>query len=456
MPKTISQVSATKTFLFSACRKCMVGLLLASLAACSTATTYSGEDDVTGADTALQMATPEEVGIDSKRLDRVTQAMQNLVDEGRLAGVITLAARDNKIFHFESVGQRDIGANLPMTPDTIFRIYSMSKPITGVALMILFEEGKFKLSDPVEKYLPEFANQTVYVGEDANGQVLTERADHPMTIRELMNHTAGFAYSSFANDSPVDAMYSAVNMFDPNSSLQDMGRKLSQIPLLYQPGTRWHYSLAVDVQGYLVEALSGQRFGDFLEDRLFGPLGMDDSAFYVPEDKRDRFSQVYVYGPNGELIAEEAFDGIIHYLEDQKLQAGGWGMVSTAMDYLRFAQMLQNRGVLDGVRILSPTTIKLMRTDQLPEGVTELIGRPGNSFGLDFAIVEDPVEAESYSKGEYYWGGAAGTWFWIDPVENVTFVGMIQQFSGAGHTVPEVRGISRRALYQALVEPHSH
>ena len=220
------------------CKKCMLGLLLTVFAACSTATTYSGADDAANSGTALQMVTPEEVGIDSERLARVTQAMQALVDEGRLAGAVTLAARDNKIFHFESVGLRDIDANLPMTHDTIFRLYSMSKPITGVALMILFEEGQFKLSDPVETYLPEFANQTVYLGKDANGQVLTEPADHPMTIRELMNHTAGFAYSSFAYDSPVDDMYSAVDMFDPDSSLQEMGRKLSRLPLMYQPGTR--------------------------------------------------------------------------------------------------------------------------------------------------------------------------------------------------------------------------
>ena len=255
---------------------------------------------------------------------------------------------------------------------------------------------------------------------------------------------------------PIDLAYSEADIFDPDSDLKTFVKKITQIPLKFQPGTVFNYSAAVEVQGYLVEVISGQRFGDFLKDRLFTPLGMVDTAFYVPGEKRDRLVEVYHYDESDTLVAQELFGGAIRFNEDQRLQAGGWGLVSTAMDYLRFSQMLLNGGVLDGVRILSPATVKLMHTNHLPKGVTEMSpllgGQPGSSFGLDFAIIEDPVEnGTAYSKGEYYWGGAAGTWFWIDPVHDLFFIGMIQRFPQGGPEV-DFRGISRELVYDALIQ----
>ena len=327
----------------------------------------------------------------------------------------------------------------------------MTKPITGVALMILYEEGKFKLSDPVAMHIPEFTDLQVYAGMADDGTMLTEPADHPMTMRELMSHTGGLTYGLFSQ-SPVDDLYNEAAVLDPASNLQDMIDKLAKIPLRQQPGSLWHYSVSVDVQGYLVEKLSGQRFSDFLEERIFEPLGMVDTDFFVPAEKADRLAEVYAYGPDGSLFASEGFTGGPSYLVEHEFEGGGGGLVGSAMDYIRFSQMLLNGGELDGVRILAPLTVELMHRNQLPKGLdNSILGANGTSFGLDFAIIEDPVEAEGYSKGEYYWGGAAGTWFWIDPVENIVFVGMIQQF---GNGIPDVRGTSRRLLYQAIMEPY--
>lgn len=400
---------------------------------------------------ALEQVAPEQVGMDSGRLDRLTAAMQGYVDDGLLSGVVTMASRGNKIVHYESVGYRDVEAQAPMTPDTIFRIYSMTKPVTGAALMILYEESKFKLSDPVGKYIPELADLQVFAGVDDDGNMITEPADHPMTIRELMSHTGGLSYGIFAQ-SGVDTAYVEAGILDANDTNAKFVAKLGQIPLKHQPGSRWEYSVAVDVQGYLVEVLSGQTFGEFLNDRLFEPLGMTDTDFHVPEEKLNRFAQMYVYGPEGQLIPSEMFP-TADFTVDMAFESGGGGLVSTANDYMRFSQMLLNGGELDGERILAPLTVALMSRDQTPKGMEGPMSGAGNGtvFGLDFAVIVDPVEAESYSAGEYYWGGAAGTWFWIDPVEDVVFIGMIQQ---AGQGLPDVRSASRRLFYQAIMEPN--
>ncbi len=414
--------------------------------------TNLGCEPTSGADARVEMARdlatvkPEEVGISSERLQRLSAGMQQLVDGGKLAGIVTMIARHGKVAHFETFGKQDIAAGTPMAKDSVFRIYSMSKPITGVALMMLYEEGKFRLSDRVEKYIPELAGLKVAAGEGKDGPIL-EDADHPMTIRELMSHTAGLTYGLFS-ESQVDKMYRDANVLDSNSTLHDMIVKLSKIPLRQQPGSRWHYSVAVDVQGYLVEVLSGQPFDKFLQERILGPLGMKDTGFDVPAASASRFAQVYNYEEDGSLIAREGFAGGRNYLEPTTFFSGGGGLVSTATDYMRFCQMVANGGELDGVRILSPLTIELMHRDQLPRKLGEM--SPGTGFGLDFAVVENPVEADGISNGEYYWGGAAGTWFWIDPVEDLVFVGMIQQF---GNSRPDVRSLSRRLTYQAILEP---
>ena len=318
----------------------------------------------------LGMAAPEEVGMDSGRLGRLTGAMRGLVDEGRLAGAVTAVARHGKIAHFESAGYRDMEAGAPMTNDTLFRIYSMTKPITGVALMMLYEEGKFRLSDPVEKYIPELSDLQVAAGADENGEPITEPADHPMTVRELMAHTGGLTYGIFSA-SEVDSMYVEAGLLDSGITLKEMVTRLGAIPLRQQPGSMWHYSVSVDVQGYLVEVLSGQAFDDFLDERLFEPLGMTDTDFYVPQEKADRFAQIYTYGEEGDLVPAELFGGANDFLEDPVLKSGGGGLVSSAMDYLKFTQMLANGGEFGGVRILAPLTIDLMRRNQLPRGLPD-------------------------------------------------------------------------------------
>ncbi len=448
-------MSSTRTSQFLAHKAIISGLLILGLTACeptppvATAVAAAPAPQALG---DLQEAAPETVGMDSARLNRITQRMQEFVDAGQLAGVVTMAARDSKIVHRAAVGYRDLEAGDAMSEDDIFRIYSMTKPITGVAMMMLYEEGKFRLSDPVEKYIPEFKDLQVATGVDAAGNLLTEPADHPMTIRELMSHTGGLTYGVFS-PSAVDDRYNELNILDPDQTLQEFIDKLASVPLRQQPGTLWHYSVSVDVQGYLVEKLSGQKFSDFLEERLFEPLGMTDTDFYVPPEKVERFAQVYGYGPDGKLTPQEGFGGANNYLVDQAFESGGGGLVGTAMDYLRFSQMLLNGGELDGVRILAPLTVEIMHRNQMPSGMGNgVLGAGGTSFGLDFAIIEDPVAAESYSKGEYYWGGAAGTWFWVDPVEDIVFVGMIQAFGGPNGQVPNVRATSRQALYQAITE----
>jgi len=405
----------------------------------------------------LPSTSAEDVGMSGERLGRLASAMEQLADERRLAGITTAVARHGKLAFFGTFGQRDIEANAPMSPDAIFRIYSMSKPITGVALMILYEEGKFRLSDPVAKYIPEFANLQVAAGPKGTR---VEKANHPITIRELMTHTAGFTYGAMS-ESAVDQLYLKKQALAYDGTLRDMITRLADIPLRHQPGTKWHYSLAVDVQGYLVEVLSGQKLDVFLQKRLFEPLNMLDTGFYVPKEKTNRLAQLYAYSSDGHLIPPSKFDDTIQaggvpiksdevvarYLEPPTFLSGGSGLVSTAADYLRFAQMLLNGGELDGIRILSPLTIDLMRRNQLPREVKEIA--PGVGFGLDVAVIDDPVAADGISQGEYYWLGGAGTWFWIDPVEDLIFVGMIQQF---GDQRPDIRSLSRRLTYQAILK----
>jgi CubicO group peptidase (beta-lactamase class C family) len=435
-------------------------LLLAAGCSAPIGTASAGPAAAASPVAGLPSARPEDVGMSSERLARLSTAMEQLVADKRLAGITTAVARHGKLASFGTFGHRDIEAGATMAPDTIFRIYSMSKPITGVALMILYEEGKFRLSDPVSRYIPEFANLQV-AASSGPGPLRLEKLSHPITIRELMSHTAGFSYGLFSQ-SPVDAMYVEKRVLAYDGTLRDMITRLAGIPLRQQPGTMWHYSVAVDVQGYLVEVLSGQTFDQFLQERVFTPLGMNDTGFYVPKEKAGRFAQIYAYGKDRSLLPPSKFDEssrigsaviepetvVDKYLKPPTFLSGGGGLVSTTSDYLRFAQMLLNGGELDGVRILSPLTVNLMRQNQLPRTVREM--SPGVGFGLDFAVVDDPVAADGISRGEYYWGGAAGTWFWIDPAENLVFVGMIQQL---GNDRPDVRSLSRRLTYQSIIEP---
>ena len=422
-------------------------LAIATLAALTVAPVVAAVHD-------LPAASPDSEGMSAERLARLSGRMKELVDSGRLAGVVTMVSRHGKVVEFDAVGKRDIAANAPMQKDSIFRIYSMSKPITGVAMMILFEEGKWQLNDPVAKYIPEFAKLKVYSTE-ANGNVALKDQNHPVTMRELMSHSGGFTYGFFSQTA-VDKMQVDADLLNPNNTLDEFIKRVAKLPLNSQPGSEWHYSISVDIQGYIVQKLSGMPFEEFLEKRIFKPLGMSDTAFYVPKEKLNRFAEFYSYDSDGKLKAVGVKEGLNHdFTAKPALSSGGGGLVSTATDYMRFCQMLLNGGQLDGVRLLSPLTVELMRTNVLAPSVPILA--PGAGFGLDFAIYTDPVAAGGYyGKGSYWWGGAAGTWFWIDPVNDLIVLGMIQQAAGTGAaavaSVPDVRSLSHSLTYQAILK----
>ncbi|MFT6284399.1 MAG: CubicO group peptidase (beta-lactamase class C family) [Arenicella sp.] len=400
---------------------------------------------------------PAKEGISQQRLDRITEHMNQAVEDGTMVGGLGLIARNGKVVYSETYGQSDRETSKEMSEDTLFRIYSMSKPITSVALMILYEEGQFFLNDPVAKYIPELANLELAVSTadgstsivsdgttsktkgvgDATKAGQTRKPIRQPTIRDLMRHTAGFTYGFFGN-TEVDKLYREnVVLGDPKDDLKDFVTKLGKIPLQYEPGTKWHYSVSVDVQGRLVEVLSGMRFSEFLQKRIFNPLDMKDTFFRVPKNKLDRFSQIY--SPKGTGQGDDAFLNEaqstqlvvspprtnLSYLESSVFESGGGGLVSSAMDYLKFSQMMLNGGQLNGVRILSPKTVELMTTNHmgdLPVGSSAGVG-----FGLGFGVSLDQGEiGEIGSTGTYSWGGAAGTKFWIDPVENLIGLFMVQ------------------------------
>lgn len=394
----------------------------------------------------LAQVAAEDVGMSSSALNAFTAGMHEEVDKGQLAGIVTLVARHGKIVQRDAYGYQDLENQVPISQDTIFRIFSMTKPITGVAMMMLYEEGKFTLDDPVEKFIPEFSNLVVAKDDAPNGIPMAEEPSHKVTMRELMSHTGGLTYGPFSR-SRVDTLYTEANVLDRNATLQDMIDKLAQIPLRQQPGSVWHYSVSVDVQGYLVEKLSGMGFDEFLQERLFAPLGMVDTRFYVGAEKAARFSREYTSSANGITSPENG-----EFIDPVPFLSGGGGLTSTAGDYLRFAQMVANGGSLDGVRILSSASVDLMRKNQLPAGQTEIPGYPGNAFGLDFAVVMDPAKNGGMSAGSYWWWGIAGSWFWIDPVEDLVFVGMIQN-----RNLGYARGLqlkSKELLYDAVEMSH--
>lgn len=380
----------------------------------------------------------------SERLERIKPFMAKYVEENKLAGVITLIARNGTIVHFEKVGKLNVDTGEELEFDSLFRIYSMTKPIVTVAAMMLYEEGKFQLEEPVSKYLPAFKGTKVLV----NGQEVEQ--DHPFTIRELMSHTAGLTYGIFG-DTTVDRAYREAGILREHATLEEMVEVLGDIPLLYQPGTRWVYSVSVDVLGRLIEVIAGQPLDEYLDERLFSPLDMTDTFFQVPAGKLDRFGTNHARDPKtGELrVVDRPEDSA--FTRDVTFFSGGGGLVSTAMDYLRFSQMLLNGGELDGVRILSPKTIELMTINHLGEGVTSGFGeRPGVAgtfgFGLGFGVATAQPRVSVGSEGEYNWGGAAGTIFWVDPKEDLTAVLMVQMMS---NPYP-LRGQFKVLTYQAI------
>ena len=408
----------------------------------------------TGKTTSLDMTVvkPETVGFSSERLERLHALIQGEIDSKKLAGAVTILARHGKVVEYKTYGVRDLATSAPMTRDTIFRDYSMTKPVTGVAMMFLYEEGKWSPLDPISKYIPEFAHLKVFKGIDADGKMILVDPDHAPTMRELMTHTAGFGYGM--GKGPVDAMYHERKVMQ-SANLQEMIDKLAKIPLYYQPGKGWLYSASMDVQGYIVEKLSGQSLPEFMREHIYIPLGMRDAGFFVPQDKRQRFATLYNVNAQAELVAGEPGD----YATQPTMASGGGGMVSTAEDYFRFASMLANGGELDGKRVLAPSTVKLMTSEHVPDelltgefGIGMSVIRPGFAWGYDCAVIFDPAAANlSDGKGTFFWDGAAGTWFFVDPTNDIVFVAMIQRRGGSGNHPLEYR--AHAVVDQALVDP---
>ncbi len=397
---------------------------------------------------------PEDLGLSSERLARATRAMEEDVAAGRIAGAIGLVARRGKIAYFEVRGNADRERHRPMAKDTIFRIYSMSKPITSAALMMLHEEGKFMLTDPVSRYLPEFKGMEV--AEDSSrspgdpDRARRVEAKREITVQDLMRHTAGLTYGFFGGTS-VDKMYQDVTVLDNKGTLADMTRKLGELPLLFHPGEKWHYSVAVDVQGRLIEVLSGKRFDRFLEERIFQPLGMADTGFHVPKEEHHRFAQLYAPMEESKEKLQVAKTRVSErYMGPGTFFSGGGGLVSTTSDYLRFARMMLNGGELDGVRLLGRKTVELMTADHT-EGIDmSWTLRRGWGFGLGVAVHTDPgTSGDAVSAGAYGWGGAAGTRVVMDPKEDLIVIYMVQILP---HTRLRYGNMFAQYAYQAIAD----
>jgi CubicO group peptidase (beta-lactamase class C family) len=377
-------------------------------------------------------ARPEDVGLSSAGLDHVDAGLQELIDKGELAGAVTLVARHGRVARRSVLGLNNIEHRSRLATDTIFRIYSMTKPVTAVAMMILHDQGLWKPDDPIAKYLPAFADSRV-VADDADPPILVA-ADHAPTLGELMTHTAGLTYG--AANTPLDERYRAANIWK-SGSLAVFAERLGRLPLAYQPGTRWLYSLAMDVQGAIIEALSGQKLADFMRARIFEPLGMSDTGFFVPPENVGRLATLYRTSRTDGLVAMDRPPMLGDNLSPPTVPSGGGGLVSTLDDYARFAQMLLNKGELGGARILSPQAVTLISRNHLSNalinggfGVGSQIIRPGFGYGYNCAVFTDPVKAGlPVGKGTFQWDGAAGTWFWVDPENDLIFVGMIQRLS---------------------------
>ena len=378
-------------------------------------------------------------GFSAAGVAALNSQMHALVDSQKLAGVVTLLARKGKVVNLDAYGRQDASAPTAMATDSIFRIASMTKPITGVAMMQLYEHGKWKLDDPVAKHIPEFAGLKV---KAADG-ILVDQAT-PMTMAQLMSHTAGFGAS---------AVYESNNL--RASDLQGMVDALAKLPLASQPGTDWAYGPCVDLQGYVIQKLSGKSLDRYFQDHILTPLKMVDTQFWVDPAKTARVVRIHTYDAAGKIVASESAR---IQTTPPRFLAGGGGLFSTAGDYYRFCQALLNGGELGGARVLKPETVKLMRADVLKPGVKiDLYGpnQEGLGFGMDFAVHKRPAESGlPHGQDSYWWGGAFGTWFWIDPTNDLIFVGMIQNVRGSvpGGGTPAVRDISPKAVYAALTQ----
>ena len=405
----------------------------------------------------LPLVAPEQVGLSAQRLARISAWMKGWVDSGKLPGVTVCVMRKGQLAFAETYGKMDVERNKPVRPDTIFRIYSMTKPLTSTAIMMLYEEGRFQLDDPISRFIPAFKNPRVYAG-GSRGKIDSVPAEREITFRDLLTHTSGLTYG-FMESNPVDALYRAkdgVEYGAAETSLKQVTEKLATFPLIAQPGKAWNYSVATDVLGYLVEVISGQPFEQYLVEKVIKPLGMIDTDFFVPAAKHERFAANYQAGADGKLQLIDD-PGKSRYLSPRKVNSGGGGLVSTASDYLRFAKFMLNKGELDGVRLLGRKTVELMTMNHLKGDMADM-GMPrfsestyyGVGFGLGFSVMIDPAKAHILgSPGEFAWGGAASTAFWCDPAEDMAVVLLTQLMPSS--TYP-IRRELRVLTYQAIVD----
>ncbi len=397
---------------------------------------------------------PAEVGLSQCALDRIPPHFNRYVDEGKLPGYLVMVARRGQIAYLHHYGFADVERQTRLSEETIFRIYSMTKPITSVALLQLYEQGHFQLDNPVSRFIPAFKDLDVYAGQSTNGGLYTTAPEREMTIRDLFTHTSGLTYGNNAAH-PVEALYQERKIRE--GSLAELVDKLSTMPLLFSPGTQWNYSLATDVLGYLVEVISGQTLDDYFAEHIFAPLGMVDTGFHVPAEKAHRLAANY--GPQEGKLRLIDDPTTSPYLQPPVRLSGGGGLVSTYADYWRFAQMLLNKGELDGVRILGRKTVELMTANHLPNnGDLASMGVPvfsettyrGIGFGLGVSVMLNPAQAQILgSPGEYAWGGAASTAFWVDPVEEQIVIFLTQLMPSS--TYP-IRRELRVLTYGAIVD----
>jgi CubicO group peptidase (beta-lactamase class C family) len=400
---------------------------------------------------------PEDLGLDPTRLRYLDEHIQRYVDSGRLAGATAIVARAGSVGHVSVYGHADRERGVPMDLDTIFRIYSMTKPITSIALMQLYERGLVQIDDPVHRYIPEWENLRVYVMGSGPGMV-TKPTSRPMTVRDLLSHQSGLTYG-FLERTNVDALYRAkgIGQVETRGTLRDMIEALAALPLEFSPGDAWNYSVATDVCGYLVEVISGQRFDRYLQANIFDPLGMTDTGFHVPPEKAHRLAANYVVDGAGIRLIDDPAKS--PYLSEPTFFSGGGGLVSTLQDYLVFCTTLINGGELGGERIIGSKTLELMTSNHLPEGkdlAAHAVGRwaesafAGVGFGLGFSVTLDPAKSQlSGTPGEYAWGGAASTAFWIDPMEELVFIFMTQLMPSSHYNI---RRELRAIVYSALTD----
>ncbi|HKD05614.1 MAG TPA: serine hydrolase domain-containing protein [Bryobacteraceae bacterium] len=405
-----------------------------------------------------QISAPESQGFDSRRLARIRPKMQTYVDTGNFSGITTLIARRGKVVHFDHTGVRDKAGQQPLDSSTIFRIYSMTKPVVCTALMTLYEEARFHLSDPIAKYLPAFAKVKVWDGE---AQPLVNPV-RPILIRDLFTHTAGLTYN-FLEDTPVSRMYLDAGLFsDSGASLESIITELARLPLAYQPGSRWHYSMSIDVLAHLIEVLAGRPLQHVLRERVFSPLGMSDTGFSVSAQNASRVAAMYGHADIATHQFTEIAASAVGPVDVSKtyptdntttFARGGHGLFSTAADFLRFAQMLLNRGELDGERIISPAIADLMHSNHLPPNLMPyniaIVAFPGYGFGLGSRVLLDPAASGlPGSVGEFGWAGAANTYFWVDPKKELVGIFMTQHMIS---TEPAHRDFPL-LTYQALMD----